>query len=322
MTHSDWEELRGERREFERQHYANSTIAVRSTQVKAYLEFCELFEDEVWPYPCDAEQVCFYMTFLARRLCFSSIRNYLSGLNNHLKDLGCPPIDYGNHFIRKCMGGIRRIKGEEVKQAAPLLPLELVRLFTVFQPSRGHTAVRAAMLLSFRALLRKAHVTKSDASLTRGDLEFHQWGVMVCVRKSKTNQYRQRVHRIPVTKVANKKLCAVYWTLKHFEQCPAPLDALAFRIPRAGHSIPLPYSFYSAVLHLACSAVGLPPGEFSSHSLRRGGATFLRLCGAGMEEIKERGDWKSECVRQYLKASLVEKLTLDMRVSLILDTLL
>ena len=301
--------------------YAKSTIGVRSSQVKAYLEFCELFEDEVCPYPCDAEQVCFYMTFLARRLCYSSIKNYLSGLNNHLKDLGCPPIDYGNHYIKKCMGGIRRIKGEAVKQAAPLLPLELLRLFTVLHPSRGHTAVRAAMLLSFRALLRKAHVTASDCTLKRGDLEFHQWGLMLYVRKSKTNQYRQRVHKIPVAKVANKKLCAVYWVRRHLEQCPAPLDAMAFRIPRAGCSIPLPYAFYSSVLKMACGAVGLPPGEFSSHSLRRGGATFLRLCGASLEEIKERGDWRSDCVRQYLKASIVECLTMDMRVAVLLDTL-
>ena len=319
LISSDWEELRGERQHFERNNYARSTIVVRSTQVKAYINFCDLFEEEVCPYPCDAEQVCFYMTFLARRLCFSSIRNYLSGLNNHLKDLGCPPIDYGDHYIKKCMGGIRRIKGEEVKQAAPLLPRELLRLFSVFHPSRGHTAVRAAMLLSFRALLRKGHVTDSECALKRGDLEFHQWGMMVCVKKSKTNQYRQRVHRIPVTKVKNEGLCAVYWARRHFEECPAPLDAQAFRIPRAGHSVPLPYNFYSSVLRLACGAVGLPPGDFSSHSLRRGGATFLRLCGASMEEIKERGDWKSDCVRQYLKASVVERLTRDMRVAVLLD---
>ena len=121
--------------------------------------------------------------------------------------------------------------------------------------------------------------------------------------------------------VTNKKLCAAYWVRRHLEQCPAPLDAQAFRIPRAGCSIPLPYGFYSSVLKLACAAVGLPPGEFSSHSLRRGGATFLRLCGASLEEIKERGDWKSDCVRQYLKASIVERLTMDMRVAVLLDTL-
>ena len=54
------------------------------------------------------------------------------------------------------------------------------------------------------------------------------------------------------------------------------------------------------------------PADFSSHSLRRGGATFLRLCESTEDEVKERGDWKSDCVKMYLKASVLEKLTLDM----------
>ena len=191
------------------------------------------------PYPCDSDQVCLYMSILVRRLCYSSIYNYLSGLNNHLKDLGCLPIDYSDHGIKKCMAAIHRVKGSEVEQAAPLLPLELLNLFRVMCISPGHVAVQAAMLLSFRALLRKDHVTDSDCSLVRSDLVVHPWGLM-------------------------------FWVHKHLEQCPAPASAKAFRMPRKGGSVPLPYSYYTAVLKSACRAAGMHPGEFSSHSLRRG----------------------------------------------------
>lgn len=261
------------------------------------------------------------MCFLARRLCYSSIRNYLSGLNNHLKDLGCAPIDYSEHGLKKCMAGIRRVKGNEVKQATPLLPIDLLKLFAVMFDTVGHVAVKAAMLLSFRALLRKGHVTDSDCSLLRSDLVFYPWGLMVSVRKSKTNQFRERIHKIPVAAVTNKGLCAVFWVKRHLEQCPAPGDAQVFRMPRAGHSIPLSYSFYTAVLKSACMAAGLQHEEFTSHSLRRGGATFLRLCGASLDEIKERGDWKSDCVKEYLKTSVLERITIDMRVAALLGTL-
>ena len=104
------------------------------------------------------------------------------------------------------MAGIRRLKGNEVKQAASLLPQELLRIFGVMNPTIGHTAVRAAMLLSFRALLRKAHVTKSDCSLLRSDLVFFPWGMMVSVRKSETNQFREKLHKIQLANVANKAL--------------------------------------------------------------------------------------------------------------------
>ena len=48
--------------------------------------------------------------------------------------------------------------------------------------------------------------------------------------------------------------------------------------------------------------------------------TFLRLCGSTEDEVKERGDWKSDCVKLYLKASVLEKLMLDMRVGALLGT--
>ena len=188
------------------------------------------------------------MSFLVRRLSYSSIRNYLSALNNLLQDLGCSPIDYANHEVKMCMVGICRIKGNEVKQVAPLLSVNLIKLFRVMNPTMGHTAVRAAMLLSFHALLRKAHVTDSDSSLLHNDLVFHQWRIMVMVRKSKPNQFRERVHQIPVAKVTNKPLCAIHWVRKHLRQCPVPADAQVFRIPRAGHSVPLPYDYYNQVL--------------------------------------------------------------------------
>ena len=289
-------------------------------QIRAYLSFCEQFASRLDPYPCDSEQICFYICFLARRLSYSSIRNYLSALNNHLKDLDHPPVDYGSYAIKKLLMGIRRVKGDMKKQASPLLPDNLIKLFSNLTNSFAHTAVRAAMLVCFRALLRKSHVTNSSVNLTRGDVVFHEWGMMLRVSKSKTNQFRDRVHLIPITLVKGDALCAVYWTKLHFKQCPAPIEAAAFRLPRRGNAVPMSYAYYMQVIKIMCARSGLNVVEFSSHSLRRGGATFLRMCGASMEEIKERGDWKSEAVCQYLKLSVAERMDMDMRVALYLTT--
>ena len=40
--------------------------------------------------------------------------------------------------------------------------------------------------------------------------------------------------------------------------------------------------------------------KYSSHSLRRGGAQFLRDCGVSRELIKAMGRWKSDAVDAYL----------------------
>lgn len=313
---ADWDRLLDERRTFEDNQYAVSTACTRNAQVKSYLEFCEVFADRIKPYPCSVDQICLYATYLARRLCYSSIRNYVSAVNNHFKDLGFEPVDYENHCFKKCMLGIRRLKGDAVKQAAPILPHLLKKLFVQLRQTEAHTAVRAAMLMSFRGLLRKGHVTNSDVALLRSDVVVHVWGMMLHIKKSKTNQFRQRMHLIPISRVKNKELCAVHWYEVHVQQCPAHADAIAFRMPRRGHSVPLSYKYYQAVIKNACSVTGLDASEFSTHSLRRGGATFLRMCGASIQDIMERGDWKSDAVFQYLALSVEERLARDMRVAL------
>ena len=65
-------------------------------------------------------------------------------------------------------------------------------------------------------------------------------------------------------------------------------------------------------MHVSCQE----KKEYSSHSLHRGGATFLSLVGASIPEIfQERGDWSSECVYEYLKAPLIAREQNDLRVS-------
>ena len=184
--------------------------------------------------------------------------------------------------------------------------------------TEGHTAVRAAMLLSFRALLRKCHVTSSDSALVRSDFVFRRWGMLVNVRRSKTIQFRERVLSIPVAAVDDPALCAVYWVRRHFRDTPAGQGEHAFRIRSRGVSVSMPYPFYLGAIKYLSARADLRPGSFTSHSLRRGGATYLRMCGATIVEIKERGDWRSDAVFEYLKSLLSERLALDLRVAMML----
>lgn len=44
-------------------------------------------------------------------------------------------------------------------------------------------------------------------------------------------------------------------------------------------------------------------GNFSSHSLRRGGATCMSKSGMSVADVKARGRWRSPCVYKYIKTS-------------------
>jgi hypothetical protein len=49
--------------------------------------------------------------------------------------------------------------------------------------------------------------------------------------------------------------------------------------------------------------IGLDASRYSSHSLRRGGATFAFLSGIPAELIKAQGDWRSDAYQRYRQIS-------------------
>ena len=267
-------ELAAEQLGYEKQFYSVNSWATRSVQIKRYLAFVEEFALNRAPFPCSSKWVALYAAWLVRSLAYRSVINYLSGLNFFLKQNGEPPIDYGDYFVAATLKGIRRVKGDAPKRAPPLLPNMLLRIFQGLTNNEGHVAWRAAILCSFRALLRKCQVTESESSLLRSDFSFYDWGMIIRVRKSKTIQFNERVLEIPVARCCNTKLCAVYWTEKHFGQLKAAPGDLAFRLPDERGSVPLTYNVYQETLKLFANIAGLGGENFTSHShsLRRGGA--------------------------------------------------
>ena len=140
--------------------------------------------------------------------------------------------------------------------------------------------------------------------------------MIISIRRSKTIQFRERVLEVPVARCPNHRLCAVFWTEKHFSQIPAPQGAVAFRIPgRGGGSSAMSYPIYQDTLKMFAGRAGLDPSSVSSHSLRRGGCTYLSMCGASIEELRTRGDWCTDTVFTYLKTPLTVRIMDDMRVA-------
>ena len=76
------------------------------------------------------------------------------------------------------------------------------------------------------------------------------------------------------------------------------------------------------MISYAAAKAGYDPSIYSSHSLRRGGTSYLRSVGATIEELKVRGDWKSDAVMLYIQQPLEERIAFDLRVASELDSVL
>lgn len=277
-----------------------------------YFKFCEDFSLDLSP--CPPFQVAWYITYMARSLRPASIRNYISALNDFLKTEGSPLVDYEDVGVARCLAGASRTLGEEVKRAAPLLPAQLVQMFAHLTEAPIHNAIRAAILTAFRALLRKQNITMSDAVLRRRNFKFLPWGMLVEVEKSKTIQKREKVLRIPVAFCPDTRLCAATWTARHFKEVPAGPDDPAFMLPYDPPT-PLGYDTYQSSIKFLTGLAGLDPTSFSTHSMRRGGTTFIWLAGATREEIQSRGDWSSDAYLVYLSSPLEERISRDIQVA-------
>ena len=130
-------------------YYAHNSQITRSMQLRRYFAFIDAFAGLLPPTPCDSSQVGLYITWLSKSLCYSSITNYLSALNLFLKSEGQAPIDYTSHTVRIVLGGAKRLLGCARKQASPILPGQLLKMFAYMSDSLGHIAIRAALITGF-----------------------------------------------------------------------------------------------------------------------------------------------------------------------------
>ena len=86
--------------------YAENTLRSRSSQRNKYIGFCNSFE--LVPLHANEDQVCNYITYLTDTLQFSSIQNYISGLNYFHKLYTCTLIDMSSFLVTQTLGGANK----------------------------------------------------------------------------------------------------------------------------------------------------------------------------------------------------------------------
>lgn len=146
---------------------------------------------------------------MARSFKYVSILNYVSAvrvLHKMYGFLAPPPDDF---LVKTTLLGAKRLLGDTSFSSDPLMPSHLVRIRSVLDMSNSeHFVFWAAVVLAFRGLLRKSNFCVGHNSLLRCDVEFQDWGLILWIRNSKTIQYRECVHKVPIASVSGP-LCAV-----------------------------------------------------------------------------------------------------------------
>ena len=140
---------------------ANSFAAYTSktylTQLSAYLNFCSRMN--IKPVPLSQENLGRYIAFLSRRLCFSSVKQYLNAVHLVHLEAGLQNPLEKNWYVSSILKGVCQLKGDTSLQKL-LITLDILKqVFLVLDMhSSFDRAFWAACLVGFFSFFRKSYL--------------------------------------------------------------------------------------------------------------------------------------------------------------------
>jgi integrase len=194
------------------------------------------------------------------------------------------------------------MEGTSQRQVSPLLKQDLLAMLPLFTGTRG-IRDRALILLGFSAALRRSELV----ALNVADISFVNAGLIVCVRKSKTDQ--EGIGRRIGVPWGRTAACPVK-ALQAWLEFARFTDGPVFRsVKKAGvigdrlsdHAVAIVIKGYA-------TAIGMQPESVSGHSLRAGLVTSASQAGISLNKIQQQTGHRSmEMVNRYIRdANLFE----------------
>lgn len=288
---------------------SENTERTRRTQWKHYFRFCEIYSLE--PLPADIQQVCRYLAYMAESFKYSSITNYLSALWSLHRINGYTPLAHDSFEIKITLMGIKRLLGSAPNQAKPMDKESLKKIFAKLNMSDTEDiAFWLSLLVGFRGLVRKSNMFNKDMAFKRKELSLHTWGIRLVSKKSKTIQFQERELEVVLSSIPGSIFCAKFYFQLLLALVTYPNEnsqLLAYQ--KHNKYIRCTYEGFQLKLKNYCTQLGM--SYFTSHSLRRGGATALAEIGISLSDIKRIGDWKSMVVLNYLERTTASRIRLD-----------
>jgi integrase len=135
------------------------------------------------------------------------------------------------------------------------------------------------------------------------DVTFSRAGLVVTIRKSKTDQEGEG-QTVGIPYGSNPDTCPVR-AVQEWLECASINGGALFRSVNRHEQLqpgPLSDKAVALVVKRAAAAAGLDPKRYAGHSLRAGLATAAAIAGAGERAIMKQTRHKSErMVRKYIR---------------------
>jgi site-specific recombinase XerD len=248
--------------------------------------------------PADPTTVALYVTYMADTYKPSTISRRLVSIAQAHKAAG-HPSPTTDERVRLVNAGIRRVHGVATRQVRPVVTEDLRRMVDTCGLDPAGVRDRALLLLGFAAALRRSELVALDT----GDVEETHDGLVVTVRRSKTDQ-EGAGRKIGVPFGSNPSTCPVRAWRAWVGEAEVTEGPLFRGIDRHGNiaASRLSDRAVALIVKRRAEAAGIDPATVSGHSLRAGLATSAAAAGVSERAIAATTGHKSMAVlRGYIR---------------------
>lgn len=275
---------------------AANTLKAYRADWRKFSQWCE--ERQLQALPAAPETVAMFAAELAGSEKASTLQRRMSAIAQAHKAKGHEsPTRAG--IVQNVLAGVRRAHGSAQVGKAALLTEDIRAMVAMCEEDLAGHRDRALILLGFAGAFRRSELV----ALQVEDLEFTSSGLVVTLRRSKTDQDGQGVKRgIPFG--SSERTCPVHAVRKWLEAGRLSSGPLFRGVNRWGQvqTTPLSDRAVALVVKKLATAAGLSPERYAGHSLRAGLATQAAMNGVEERVIQNQTGHKSVTVlRRYIR---------------------
>ena len=295
--------------------FAEGTKRNHKSNITQFLYFCLKFNRPVCP--TDRDTLMAFARLESLTISFGTLKNIFSSIRflHQAKNQTFPDDDWQLESTLKALK--RELSGAPL-QTLPITPEILLKMyvFVDIESPKG-IADWSAFLTSFYCMLRKGSAVpkalekfnpEKDLSRKKVSIPAGAGVALVMMNYSKTNQFGNKNVVIPMLKNPVLALDPVYHLTQLITRFPVEGNQPAFSYIEKGKMKCVTYQGFTKELKRLLCLAGLKADNFSGHSFRRGGATYLYRLGADPLLIQASGDWASDCYTRYVFLTLDQRL--------------
>lgn len=270
--------------------YLNASISANTW--RAYRDDLRHFQAWGGTLPTTPEQIASYLAYYAQKHTVATLTRRLASLSKlHNARQWDNPVSA--ELVRATFRGIRNQHGMKQRQVAPAIKADILAMVENLQGIKG-IRDRALLLIGFAGAFRRSEL----ASLQYSDIEHVQQGVLIHIRRSKTDQAGQgRKIAIPYARGVVCPVIALREWLHLSSITEGPIFRSINRHGLIGERMITPQSI-ALVIKERAKAAGLDSTNYSGHSLRAGLVTSAAQAGISSWKIRQQTGHKSDAMLQ------------------------